>query len=104
MEEKVYHRFSRLDIEDKLFEIKTDLRPGDCMIAFSVREVHRLKNYINKYYGDSTVNKCSVVYGRLPPESKKDQTRKFNDPKSDLKYLAATNAVLIFMIFKSFFF
>ena len=71
------------------------MKPGDCLIAFSVKEVHRLKNYINKYYSNG-FNQCSMIYGRLPPESKKDQTKKFNDPTSEIKYLAATNAVIIF--------
>ena len=33
------------------------------------------------------------MYGKLPPETRKEQTRKFNDPESEIRYLIATNAI-----------
>lgn len=40
-------------------------------------------------------NTCAVVYGKLPPDTRKDQARKFNDPNSDVQFLVATNAVIV---------
>ena len=80
-------------MEKSPFRISKDLKPGDCLISFSVRDVHKLKNSINKIYGKSKTNLCSVIYGRLPPENRKDQTKRFND-QSDVHYLVATNAVI----------
>lgn len=36
---------------------------------------------------------CALIYGKLPPEVRKEQARKFNDPTTNCKYLIATNAV-----------
>lgn len=40
-----------------------------------------------------------MIYGKLPPEIRKDQARRFNDPDSEIKYLIATNAVNNLMTF-----
>jgi len=44
-------------------------------------------------------NSCAVIYGKLPPETRKDQAKKFNDPFSNFKYLIATNAVCLLFCF-----
>lgn len=105
LEEKQYHRLSNLTVEEKIFDINKDLKPGDCLVAFSVKDVHRYKNLINRIQSDGRNNTCSIIYGSLPPENKKEQTRKFNkSSESEIKYLCATNAVfkLINLIFDFF--
>lgn len=94
LEEKTYTRLSQLHIEPHPIDLKTGLESGDCLITFSVREVHKIKNMINKIYAKSQKNLCAVIYGRLPPENRKFQTLKFNSNNSEFDYLVATNAVL----------
>jgi ATP-dependent RNA helicase SUPV3L1/SUV3 len=36
-------------------------------------------------------NHAAIVYGKLPPECRKDQARRFND--KNLPFLVATNAI-----------
>ncbi len=93
MEEKPYRRLSKLYVEPKPINLSTELEPGDCLLTFSVRGVHRMKNLINKIYAKSQKNLCAVIYGRLPPENRKFQTLKFNSNDSGFDYLVATNAV-----------
>lgn len=38
-------------------------------------------------------NNCAVVYGSLPPETKKKQALNFNERKDNVKILLATDAV-----------
>ena len=94
LEEKTYTRLSQLHIEPNPIDLKTGLEPGDCLITFSVRGVHKMKNLINKIYAKSQKNLCAVIYGRLPPENRKYQTLKFNSDDSGFEYLVATNAVI----------
>ncbi|CAI2384970.1 unnamed protein product [Moneuplotes crassus] len=47
-----------------------------------------------KYLKDNPLkNKCAVIYGTLPPETKKLQAKAFNERDSGLDFLVATNAV-----------
>ena len=43
LEERKYERYSRVFLEGNPFDIK-DLQEGDCIITFSTRNVHRMKN------------------------------------------------------------
>jgi len=47
---------------------------------------------INAEYNELS-NSCAVIYGKLPPEIRREQARKFNDPEMNFKYLIATNAI-----------
>ena len=39
------------------------------------------------------VNHCAIVYGSLPPVTKKEQARLFNERIGQVKFLVATDAV-----------
>jgi ATP-dependent RNA helicase SUPV3L1/SUV3 len=39
------------------------------------------------------INHCAVIYGALPPETKKTQAYMFNNRLGDIKFLVATDAV-----------
>ena len=52
------------------------MRPGDCVVAFSRREIFSLKQHVEELSGLA----CCVVYGSLPPETRRTQARIFNDP------------------------
>ena len=38
-------------------------------------------------------NYCSIIYGALPPETKKLQTQLFNEREGNVKFLVATDAI-----------
>ena len=54
------------------------IQRGDCVIAFSRKEIYRLRTAIQ----DATKLKCCVVYGALPPETRSGQAQLFNEPDS----------------------
>ena len=77
------------------------LRKGDCVVAFSRRNIYSLKHKIEK-----AGKKCCVIYGNLPPgtiktlslclyiiEARKQQAALFNDPDSDYDVLVASDAI-----------
>lgn len=49
---------------------------------------------INKYLDENPLdNKWALIYGNLPPETKKIQARAFNEREDGLNFLVATNAI-----------
>ncbi|KAA8909701.1 hypothetical protein TRICI_004410 [Trichomonascus ciferrii] len=69
-----------------------DIEPGDCVVAFSKRELFQIKNTIERQ-GEEKKLKCAVIYGSLPAETRAEQARLFNDPNSDYNVLVASDAV-----------
>jgi len=65
------------------------LEKGDCIVSFSVLGIHALRRVIEKKTG----KKCAIVYGSLPPETRAQQARLFNDPDNDYDYLVASDAI-----------
>lgn len=72
-----YGRLSALKADDTPFTGWTDLKKGDCIISFQVKQIHKLKEEINDFHNRdeegnlvSKANHCAVIYGNLPPESK----------------------------------
>ena len=61
------------------------VRPGDCVVAFSRREIFQLKASVEAASG----LQCGVVYGSLPPETRREQARLFNDPGAAQEVLVA---------------
>ncbi|GKA31681.1 DExH-box ATP-dependent RNA helicase DExH18, mitochondrial-like protein [Tanacetum coccineum] len=74
--ENHYERFKPLVVEAKtlLGDIR-NVRSGDCVVAFSRREIFEVKLAIEKH----TSHKCCVIYGALPPETCRHQANLFND-------------------------
>ncbi|GJR82259.1 DExH-box ATP-dependent RNA helicase DExH18, mitochondrial-like protein [Tanacetum coccineum] len=68
--ENHYKRFKPLVVEAKtlLGDIR-NVRSGDCVVAFSRREIFEVKLAIEKH----TNHKCCVIYGALPPETRRHQ-------------------------------
>lgn len=62
---------------------------GDCIVAFSRRHVYSIRQVVER----KTRHRCCVVYGSLPPETRSQQARLFNDPNSGFRVLVATDAV-----------
>ena len=92
-EKLIIHRYKRLNpLKTMSISLKSNLRnleKGDCVVAFSKRTIHDLKNKIQM-----TLNKrVAVVYGSLPPQVRAEQARLFNDPLNDYDILVASDAV-----------
>ncbi|KAJ6806100.1 ATP-dependent RNA helicase SUV3L, mitochondrial [Iris pallida] len=85
-----YERFKPLVVEAKtlLGDLK-NVRSGDCVVAFSRREIFEVKLAIERFTG----HKCCVIYGALPPETRRQQARLFNDQDNEYDVLVASDAV-----------
>ena len=91
-----YERFSKLDVaKNSLAQDPTKVgayehvQPGDCVVAFSRNDIFAIKREIETY----TKYKCCVIYGKLPPQTRADQARRFNDPDSGYDILVASDAI-----------
>jgi ATP-dependent RNA helicase SUPV3L1/SUV3 len=82
-----YSRLSPLNIVPPV-EGLDNLRDGDCIISFSRKTCLQLMKLIHSKNPSS----CSVIYGNLPPEARREQARKFNE-RDGVKYLVATDAI-----------
>uniref|UniRef100_A0A7S1KW45 RNA helicase n=1 Tax=Percolomonas cosmopolitus TaxID=63605 RepID=A0A7S1KW45_9EUKA len=71
-----YERLTELQVDEEHLgsNFISKLEKGDCIVAFSRRELYTLKNKIEK----STKFKVAVVYGGLPPETRVAQAQMFN--------------------------
>ncbi|CAI5486912.1 unnamed protein product [Closterium sp. Naga37s-1] len=85
-----YHRFAPLTVDQT--SLQGDLgrvSPGDCIVAFSRREIFEIKRAVEM----TTKHRCCVVYGALPPETRRQQARLFNEEESDFRVLVASDAI-----------
>ena len=73
-----YDRKSPLQVARKSLPGLHSVEAGDCVIAFSRKEIHRLKQEIE--IRSNFAHKCCMVYGSLPPETRRDQAKLFNEP------------------------
>ncbi|KAF2483182.1 hypothetical protein BDY17DRAFT_296962 [Neohortaea acidophila] len=92
-EELEIHRYQRLSplevASESLDGDLRKLRKGDCIVSFSVMGIHSLRRQIERVSG----RKVAVVYGSLPPETRAQQARLFNDPDNEYDFLVASDAV-----------
>ena len=92
-DELVEHSYDRLTpLHTAKSSLDGDLsrvRAGDCIVAFSRREIFKLKANVEAASGMA----CGVVYGSLPPETRREQARLFNDPDEAEEVLVASDAV-----------
>lgn len=85
-----YKRLSPLKVsETSLNGDLKKLRKGDCVVSFSVMGIHALRRSIERVTG----RKVATVYGSLPPETRAQQARLFNDPNNDYDFLVASDAI-----------
>lgn len=89
----VLHEYDRLSpLKMDTASLKGDLKKlkkGDCLVVFSRKEIHAMKNQIEKMTG----KRVAIVYGSLPPETRARQASLFNDPDNEYDYLVATDAI-----------
>lgn len=85
-----YDRLTPLKVADKSLENDwNNVQPGDCVVTFSRSNIFAVKKQIESVAG----RKCAVVYGALPPETRADQARDFNDEEGRAEVLVASDAV-----------
>jgi ATP-dependent RNA helicase SUPV3L1/SUV3 len=85
-----YERLTPLRIQPRSLQGKLNrLEKGDCIVAFTVMGIHALRRIIEKKTG----KKCAIVYGSLPPETRAQQARLFNDPDNEYDFLVASDAI-----------
>lgn len=86
-----YERLNPLEIAPQAIgSFKGTIKPGDCIVAFSRNELYKLKKIIERQ------NKgiiASMIYGALPPASRHEQVRRFNDPHAPENILISTDAI-----------
>jgi ATP-dependent RNA helicase SUPV3L1/SUV3 len=85
-----YERLSTLSVCDSLPSIR-DVQAGDCVVAFSRKNVYELKQQIESASRGRL--RCCVVYGALPPETRREQARRFNEDTDGYNVLVATDAI-----------
>ena len=78
-----------VDAMKEQIESMAGFEKGDCVIAFSKKDIFTLKKKIEA----ATGLKCCVVYGSLPPVTRARQAALFNDPKSGYDLLISTDAI-----------
>ncbi|KAF4677121.1 hypothetical protein FOL47_003309 [Perkinsus chesapeaki] len=84
---KPYSRLSPLFLSGKAIGSYRSLRRGDCVVVFSRWDIMRVKADIER----STRWRVCVVYGTLPPETRRDQINSFNRQEFDV--LVATDCI-----------
>lgn len=93
LEVKSYERFTPLEIEPLRKNVVEDtyetVRPGDCIVAFSRNDIFNIKAQVEAL----TPYKACVIYGALPPETRRQQARLFNDPTNEYCVMVASDAV-----------
>ncbi len=83
-----FERKNPLTLLDDATDIK-DVEPGTAIIAFSRRDVLRLKQNFAPYFS------VSVVYGNLSPEVRREEARRFRAGETQI--LVATDAIAMGM-------
>jgi ATP-dependent RNA helicase SUPV3L1/SUV3 len=92
-----YRRFASLHVAVQSLPVKSGSRPvsfgnveeGDCIVAFSRDDIFAIKREVEK----NTKHKCCVIYGSLPPQTRSEQARRFNDLNSGYNVLVASDAI-----------
>ena len=85
-----YERLGTLTTTERSLESDySRIEAGDCVVAFSRKDVYAIRRAIER----KTAHRCCVVYGSLPPETRSQQSRLFNDPASGFRVLVATDAI-----------
>ena len=85
-----YDRFTDLEMQRHALEREyASVEPGDCIVAFSRRDIFDIKADIER----RTNHKCCVIYGALPPEMRRHQAELFNEPNNGFDILVASDAV-----------
>jgi ATP-dependent RNA helicase SUPV3L1/SUV3 len=89
LEIRNYERMTELNVEKSPI-VLGDLQKSDALIVFSRRNALRYKRDLEK-----AGFKVSIVYGRLSPEVRREQARKFDSQETDI--MVSTDAIAMGM-------
>jgi ATP-dependent RNA helicase SUPV3L1/SUV3 len=89
LEVKEYNRMTELKVMDNTITL-ADLERGDALIVFSRRNALKFKADL-----ENLDFKVSIVYGRLSPEVRREQARKFDFGETDI--IVSTDAIAMGM-------
>ena len=89
LEIKQYERMTKLKVLPKQIRL-VDMRKHDALIVFSRRNALKYKRDL-----ENLNFKVSIVYGRLSPEVRREQARKFDQGETDI--MVATDAIAMGM-------
>ncbi len=89
LEIKTYERMTKLDVEKKPIVLNS-LKKSDALIVFSRRNALKYKADL-----EDLGFKVSIVYGRLGPEVRREQARKFDSGETDV--MVSTDAIAMGM-------
>lgn len=93
-----YERLSPLTVSKETLRARTMQGPnfdyleaGDCIVCFTKKGAQQIRDAIVRFHQERGC--CAIIHGSLPPETRAEQARLFNDPSSPVKYLVATDAI-----------
>ncbi len=89
LEVKHYERMTELEVMDKTITLSS-LQKSDALICFSRRNALKYKSDL-----EQLGFKVSIVYGRLSPEVRREQARKFDEGETDI--MVSTDAIAMGM-------
>lgn len=89
LEVNTYERKTNLSVMNKTLKL-TDLEKNDALIVFSRRNALKYKRDL-----ENLGFKVSIVYGRLSPEVRREQARKFDQGETDI--MVSTDAIAMGM-------
>ena len=81
-----HKRNTRLTLEEKPYSLKKDLKKGDALIVFSKKSVLALAAHL-----ENQGVHCSVIYGSLPPATRREQVRRFLEKETEV--VVSTDAI-----------
>lgn len=85
-----YQRLTPLKVAEKSLEGELkNVKKGDCVVTFSRSGIFSVKEKIERLTG----LKCAVAYGSLPPETKSEQARLFNEVGNEWDVMVASDAI-----------
>ena len=84
-----YERLSPLLLPNFSLSNLSQLKKGDCLIAFSRKEIYEFRNLVQKQTG----LECAIIYGKLPPEIRSQQANLFNSKNNNYDVLIASDAI-----------
>lgn len=85
-----YERKSPLTVGGDALRNYAHVRKGDCIIGFSRSVLYDIKAQVER---QNKHLKCCIIYGNLPPATRKEQAKLFNADASGYDVLVASDAV-----------
>ncbi|KAJ3376869.1 hypothetical protein HDU84_009306, partial [Entophlyctis sp. JEL0112] len=85
-----YNRLTPLHLEKRGFSGSlSNIMPGDCFVTFSRRNIFALRKRVESF----GTYQAAIIYGGLPPETRTEQAKLFNNPHSTYDVLVASDAI-----------